>query len=455
MRKKDLISLLFCSILFLCMNAKVQADGTSYYSVLLSNPEYTEDFLREVQQHNMKITYVVREIGLIQIKASEAEVQRLNGNKMVRTYNYSLKASTSAFSAKQSDVVGAPSSLWDRQWDMKEITNNGKSYTISEGSKEVVVGIIDSGIDEDHPALQNNIIKGSENLVPQGGFRETEQSEKGIINNIEDLTGHGTHVAGQVAANGVVRGVAPQTSLKSYRVFGTSSAESIWIIKGIIEAAKDDVDVINLSLGEYLTSEHMNEEGGSSKSQLAEILAYEKAVMFAEGKGSIVVASVGNDSVNFNNKNEVSSFMKSHFQLNDVKVKGHLLDVPAHISGVVAVTSTGPAKELSVFSNKGRYVDLSAPGGDIKLLQAYGVEQWRKMELFTKEQVLSTSPKGGYIYMAGTSSAAPKVSGTLALIIDQYHLKDNPKKAKQKLLQKSKRSAETNIKALNTYKAIK
>ncbi len=159
---------------------------------------------------------------------------------------------------------------------MQDVTSNGQSYEAFSGTKNVTVGIIDSGITVTHPDLKANIMEGSKNLVPENGFRGTEPNESGDLNKIQDLTGHGTHVAGQIAANGYIKGVAPEIGVKSYRVFGSKSSDSIWVIKAIVEAANDDVDVINLSLGSYLIKGKTFSSEGSSKEELAEIKGYQK-----------------------------------------------------------------------------------------------------------------------------------------------------------------------------------
>ena len=191
---------------------------------------------------------------------------------------------------------------------------NGRSFEISEGSKNVVVGIVDSGIDVDHPDIKNNIVEGSINLVPQNGFNGDEPNETGDINEVNDKTGHGTFVAGQIAANGKLKGVAPQVGIKSYRVIGSNKSESIWIIKGIIEAAKDQVDVLNISLGEYLVQGSIKNKDGSITSNKAEIKAYKKAINFAKKNGIIVVASSGNDSLNLDNKKKVQDYWYKIYQ---------------------------------------------------------------------------------------------------------------------------------------------
>lgn len=131
---------------------------------------------------------------------------------------------------------------------------------------------------------------------------------------MNDKTGHGTFVAGQIAANGKLKGVAPQVGIKSYRVIGSNKSESIWIIKGIIEAAKDQVDVLNISLGEYLVQGSIKNKDGSITSNKAEIKAYKKAINFAKKNGIIVVASSGNDSLNLDNKKKVQDYWYKIYQ---------------------------------------------------------------------------------------------------------------------------------------------
>ncbi|PGZ12311.1 peptidase S8, partial [Bacillus thuringiensis] len=111
------------------------------------------------------------------------------------------------------------------------------------------------------------------------------------------------------AANGKIKGVAPNVGIKSYRVFGERTAESLWIIKGIIEAAKDDVDVINISLGDYLIDGMAFLENQPTKNDIAEIKAFKEAIEFAEKQGSVVVAAAGNNSLDVNNKKQMYQFL--------------------------------------------------------------------------------------------------------------------------------------------------
>ncbi|KGX85054.1 peptidase S8 [Pontibacillus litoralis JSM 072002] len=424
--------ILAISVVFFCLVGQydlVSAEESSnYYTIMLKNEKDFTSFREETQQFGIDVVYEIEEIGLIQVKATPKELALLERNPEVEKANLSIRA------VKEETLPEATSlplpSLWHLQWDMQDVTENGKSYNVYSGSKDVTVGIIDSGITPSHNDLKENLVPGSKNLVPVNGFRGEEPNETGDITAIQDLTGHGTHVAGQIAANGYMKGVAPEIGIKSYRVFGSQSADSIWIIKAIIEAANDDVDVINLSLGSYLIKGKTFSNGESSKEELAEIKAYQKAVKYAQKKGSVVVAAAGNDSLDVKDKEEMSEFIQEKLDEDGVTFKGKGFDIPAALPGVVTVSSTGPSDELSVFSNYGKgFVDIAAPGGDYRYLQEFGGEKWVSEGWMQKEQILSTAPNGAYFYSSGTSIATPKVAGALALIIDKYDYEDKPNKS--------------------------
>ncbi|MED1612580.1 S8 family serine peptidase [Bacillus paranthracis] len=107
-----------------------------------------------------------------------------------------------------------------------------------------------------------------------------------------------------------MKGFAPGIGIKMYRVFGNGAGEAIWVIKAIVEAAKDNVDVINISLGEYLINGIVSSSYGESSEELSEIKAYKKAIKYAKSKGSVIVAAAGNDSLNVTNKQEMNDFFR-------------------------------------------------------------------------------------------------------------------------------------------------
>ncbi|AVP47463.1 S8 family serine peptidase [Bacillus cereus] len=415
-----------------------QEKPKQYYTVLLKDPSKLDQGITEIKKKDGEITYTVPEIGLIQFKG-DTQVST-NQSPLFESVNPSLQVETpeishsikipnlSNFSTKTLDSNLPP--LWDMQWDMKELTHNGESYKKETGSHNVVVGIIDSGVDVDHPDLVKNLIPGSKNFVPKGGLRGTEPEETGDINNINDINGHGTLVTGSIAANGEIKGVAPNTGIRAYRVFGNKSADAAWVINAIIEAAKDDVDVINLSLGSYYVNGKVYENGKLVDNGWAEVEGYKRAIEYANQRGSIVVASAGNDSINVANKQELNNFLKQKYEKEGKTYTGVGIEAPGELPGVVTVSSTGPTGQRSVFSNYGEgFIDISAPGGDYRLWQQYGEEVWWNTGLFRQEEVLTTFNTGRYLFAAGTSMAVPKVSATLALIINHYNYKNQPNRS--------------------------
>lgn len=137
---------------------------------------------------------------------------------------------------------------------IKDAIKNNTSYS----GKGVKVAVIDTGVDYEHPDLQANY-KGGYDLVDlDSDPMETKVSE-GMP------TSHGTHVAGIIGANGHMKGIAPDVELYAYRALGPGGVgTSIQVIAAIEHAVKDDVDIINLSLGntvngpDYPTSQAVN-----------------------------------------------------------------------------------------------------------------------------------------------------------------------------------------------------
>ncbi|WP_377863277.1 S8 family serine peptidase [Bacillus sp. R86525] len=403
------------------------AESLNYYTILIDDPKHLAISQKMIYENNAQIIYSVDEIGLLQVKASPNDMKKIGYAPHVSTYNPSLRFYNHQNTIKDPENDILDDNPWDQQWDMKKVTHDGKSYEIFQGTKDVTVGIIDSGIDINHSDLKNNIVPGSKNLVPKGGFRGQESDENGNINFLEDKLGHGTFAAGQIAANGKIKGVAPGIGIKSYRIFGNGSGETAWVIKAIIEAAKDDVDVINLSLGEYLIDGSIVKEGQESVQDFAEIRAYKKAIDYAQSLGSVVVAAAGNDSLNVRDHHQMDEFYKKRLKNDDLIYKGTILDIPADLPGVVTVSSVNASDFISDFSNYGQgFIDISAPGGDLRLFNKYGFDIWIKDKLYLEEQVLGVATDNRYGFSCGTSIAAPKVSGALALIIDKYHFKNQP-----------------------------
>jgi subtilisin family serine protease len=236
----------------------------------------------------------------------------------------------------------------DNAWGVKRI-GSGTVHAGGITGAGVSVAICDSGIDYTHSDLNDNYV---------GGYD--------FVNNDDDPMddeGHGTHVAGSVAAedngSGVV-GVAPGASLYGLKVLDSSgSGNYSWVISALQWCASNDIDVANFSLSS-------NGDPGS---------AVENAFIAAYNAGVISFAASGNDG----RRNG----------------RGDTCDFPARYPIVIAVASTTSSDSRSSFSSTGPDVELAAPGSSI----------------------VSTYLGGGYASASGTSMASPHAAGLAALVI--------------------------------------
>ncbi|MBU1179742.1 S8 family peptidase [Patescibacteria group bacterium] len=228
------------------------------------------------------------------------------------------------------------------------------AWSVSKGTG-VKVAVIDTGIDKDHPDLAGNL-KGGVNFVSKNPKKPADP------NTWDDDNGHGTHVAGIIAAidntEGVV-GVAPEANLYAVKVLDkTGSGYVSDIISGLQWAVNNGMDVVNMSLGAQV-----------------DVQAFHDAVDAADAAGVLLFAAAGNDGDGDPLTNEV--------------------DYPAKYDSVVAVGATASDDSTPYWSSEGAEVEVSAPGAN----------------------VLSTTNDGGYGVKNGTSMATPHVVGVAALMV--------------------------------------
>ncbi|MDD9792386.1 S8 family serine peptidase [Priestia megaterium] len=409
-------------------NSKNQEMNNTYAIAFKSR--LPENYQEVIQKAGGKVTKVLPEVGGIEAQSDQPSfLKNLKGNSSIEAANREIplaldKTAVSPYNYESSIISQQNSeSYWDSQWDIQRVTNNGKSYDLETGgyknkdgsiTHKAVVGVIDTGIDESHPDLKNNII-GGRNLVPAG----MDESETGDPTDIKDRNGHGTHVAGIIGANGKVKGVGPELGIRSYRVFYSEQALGLpaWIIDGIIAATNDKVDVINMSLRFYKNTK-MTIEGESYKS-VAETLLWKRAIQYAVKNGVTVVAGSGNESLNLDDKKEVNEFLNKMYEPYGMSVKGPATVVPAQMPGVINVSASTKwsTQQLAFYSNYGNSaIDVAAPGGD------YGQKYAETNDPAAADPsnlILSTWPTylgTSYELNAGTSMATPQVAGIAGVI---------------------------------------
>ena len=244
--------------------------------------------------------------------------------------------------------------------DLMDVT---EAWTLTTGSMDVIIAIIDTGIDTDHEEFQGRILQNSYNA-------RTKTTSDTSLSHVEDDNGHGTMVAGIIGANKDnskgIAGIVQQSKLLVIKANNvddpfTEDDESEEFLESTIAEAihyarTNGADIINLSLGTKSTN-----------------TVTQNAIQQAIEEGIIIIGASGNDGAT--NKY-----------------------YPASYPGVISVGSIDETLTISDFSNYNDAVDLTAPGSAI----------------------VSTGLNNGYMSGSGTSFAAPQVAGVVALMKSYY-----------------------------------
>lgn len=285
------------------------------------------------------------------------------------------------------------------QWDMRMIKAD-QAHEITDGSRSVVVGVLDSGIDPDHPDLVSNIdVADSVNCSDAG---RPDTSPTGWHPTTSD---HGTHVAGTIAAarNGVgIVGVAPGVRMASVKVVNDDGfIYPEYAVCGFMWAAMHGMDVTNNSYYVDPFQFYCSDQ----PDQAAAKEAVNRAVQWSIRKGVVSAAAAGNSAYDLANKTTDTTSPDDSTPVDRI-INNDCQDIPTELDGVVTVSSLEqfPAgsteSRLSGFSNRGLgVIDVAAPGS----------------------RVLSTIVKdNGYGLKSGTSMASPHVAGVLALMTSAH-----------------------------------
>ena len=314
------------------------------------------------------------------------------------------------------------------KWGMNGSTaadiSTNLAWSISRGSKDIIVAVIDTGIDVNHPDIKNNLWKnpGETGLDKNGKDKATngiDDDGNGFVDdvhgwnfvannhNLEDNHGHGTHIAGIVGAegdNGIgISGVAPKVSIMVLKYYDPKAKFNDNLgntIKSIEYANKMGAKIINYS-------------GGGLEFSRREY----NAIKESREKGILFVAAAGNERSN----SDIHNYFPADYNLDNI----------------ISVTAINQQAKVLKSSNYGKEsVHIAAPGEDI----------------------FSLLPGGRYGQMTGTSQATAFVSGVAALVFANNNSFDYKQVRKQILItsdeieglrQKTKYSGK-----LNSYAAL-
>jgi thermitase len=245
-----------------------------------------------------------------------------------------------------------------QQWALTAL----KAETVHQSTRGsgVTVAVIDTGVKSSHSDLSGNVLSGVDYVVPG--------------TSANDENGHGTHVAGIVAAlynnSRGIAGFAPRAKILPVRVLdrnGSGSAANV--AKGIVYAADRGAKVINLSLGSTTSS-----------------TAMQSAVAYAISKNVLVVAAAGNRGCG---------------------LLGAPTEYPASYPGVVGVAAVTQSIQRASFSSCGSWVDVAAPGSGII------------STMINNSVGLGCSSSANYCTLSGTSFSSPYVAAAGALAISR------------------------------------
>ncbi len=340
------------------------------------------------------------------------------------------------------NMVGSPPNSgdddirFDLQWGHDAI-NAPEAWNAGYRGEGATVAVLDGGFDLDHADLAPNIIDAVSFVPGQGAmFVPTPATPTTPARTFS----HGTHVAGTVAGadNGIgMIGVAPKAKLMLVKVLRDSGSGAFsWMLQGILYAAANGADVINLSLGAAVprNGKFLDENGNvvSDTKAVQELLVIiQRITALAKRNNVTLIAAAGNDGNNGNRD-------------------GSLMHIPSGAPAMISISATAPygwalnpATNLDLFSSYSNYgtadVDFAAPGGESwhpseNIVTVAGLPRpvW-VFDLVLSAAYFSTVGNASVTWSAGTSMASPHAAGVAALIVGKNGGNMNPVAVEAKL----------------------
>jgi subtilisin family serine protease len=334
-----------------------------------------------------------------------------------------------AIQAAQTPFTGDDDFLFDRQWAPNTVRSQ-EAWAAGSTGAGARVFVLDEGFDMDHPDLAPNLNVGlSTSFVPLPGEGTPDYV-------LPDPFSHGTHVAGSIAAAdnafGVI-GVAPDAELVFVKVLSEvqGSGAFSWVIEGILYAADNGADVINMSLGTIIP-----QGSGADSAEIAALrVAVNKAITYAYRNGATTIVSAGNDGLDLNSP-ETASFINFN----------------GYASHAISISAVGPEgwaldpvnvdyNNQAFYTNVGTEIDFAGQGGTVDFdLLASGqgcVVAGLARPCYVFDFVFSTGSLGSWYWSIGTSMAAPHAAGVAALIIGENGGEMKPSAVKREMRQRA------------------
>lgn len=352
-----------------------------------NNKDLPEDVEMIINNSGGTVITILDEIGVVVAEYSRVEDVRTSAASGFEVMPDVILNWLGSNQIPQGEHIEFHKNLYAGQWHLRAIQVEeawGQGVT----GAGVRVAVVDTGVWYYHPDLWANIdFAAGATFVP--GTRD-----------FLDDNGHGTHVAGIIAAAnndwGTI-GIAPNATLIPVKVLAADGIGRIsWFISGVVHAVNQNADIINLSLGYYLQKKgYPPYYTAQDASLLRKVMR--KVINWAASQGALVVNSAGNAGL-------------------DLDHCGNIISIPTEEGSGIVVSATGPEglsnfDELASYSNYGTSaIWVAAPGGDFRNYPTSG--WWLDM-------VLSTTIDG-WMWSAGSSSAASMVSGVAALVLEKY-----------------------------------